>query len=154
MPAGNLYKKIIKLCVPVITLFIIFCSGIFCHCLAQQATGKDKIKRIVVNKEITGTITWLGRERIAITLSSDKESRDEKEMLLPFEKDVKIAHKKSLAELSAGDTVRVQYEETTEKYPDSNSVLVGRKVKVISFVRAKEKKLEEGSVLRSQEREE
>jgi hypothetical protein len=104
------------------SILIIF-AFLLISCLCWPAKGssqqaKDEVKRTSVIKEVTGEVTWLRKNRIVIVFKRDKEHGTEEEMLLPIAEDVRIIHKKKLDEISAGDTVMVQYEELTEEWPD------------------------------------
>ena len=121
--------------------------------LAQET--KEKVKRIKLIKEIAGEVTWLRKDKIAVVFQRDNERGTELEMLLPFDSDIRIVNKKSLSEISVGDTVRVQYEEIDDQNPDGSLTFISRKAKAISFVRQAAKKPdlknpEEGDVLKSE----
>ncbi|MFH1876355.1 MAG: hypothetical protein ABH865_05655 [Candidatus Omnitrophota bacterium] len=92
---------------------------------------KPQFNKTRVAKEIQGEVTWLARDRIAVVFSSTADS--EQEMLLPFDADVQIVHKKGLRDIGVGDAVSVAYEEVTEETPEGAKTR--RKAKSITFLR-------------------
>ena len=115
---------------------------ISCACILDKGSAqgaKDEVKRTSITRELTGEVTWIRGDRIAVVFERNKDRGSEEEILLPVASDVRIVHKKSLDQIAAGDMVRIQYEEVTEEWPDGRRN-VERKVKVISFLRAAAKR--------------
>jgi hypothetical protein len=83
-------------------------------------------------KEVQGEVTWVGKNRIAVVYAESGTS--ESEILLPFDKDVKLEHIQQLGQIAQGDIVRIQYEEVVEESAQGRKE--ERKAKVISFVRS------------------
>jgi hypothetical protein len=109
--------------------------------LAQEkGQQKPKVKTTSEMKGIEGEISGMTKRSISIVYSRDNQKGIEYEMLLPFAKEgIKVEHKKNLSELAQGDTVRVSYEEVIEEN-EQGEKKEGRRAKVISFIRAAEKK--------------
>lgn len=76
-------------------------------------------------------MSWVGKDRIAVVYASSGTS--EAEILLPFDKNVKLEHIQQLSQIATGDTVRIYYEEVVEEGEQGRKE--ERKAKVISFVR-------------------
>lgn len=98
-----------------------------------EANKESKSSR--ATKEVQGEVTWIGKDKIAVTYGKDEATGTEYEILLPFNTaDLSIAHKKNLGEINVGDTVKVQYEEESLEYGDGRKE--GKlKAKIISFLR-------------------
>jgi len=123
-----------------VAFILILVLGLTASVFAQksnEAQKKSNEENIVssVTKEVEGTVSWVGKDKIAVTYNKD-DAGTEYEILLPFDaKDLVLKHKKNLAEISTGDTVSVQYEEESIEYGDGKKE--GRlKAKEISFVRS------------------
>ncbi|MCM8780830.1 MAG: hypothetical protein NC908_02770 [Candidatus Omnitrophica bacterium] len=115
MITEKMITKIIKKVIQ-ISLIMSLAFG-FNGVLIGQETKKEP-KVATVTKEIEGEVSWIGRGYISVVFERDVEKATENEILLPLDKDLKIYHKKSLEEIKPGDTVRIQYEEITEEYPE------------------------------------
>ncbi|MDD4939668.1 MAG: hypothetical protein PHE18_05170 [Candidatus Omnitrophica bacterium] len=104
---------------------------------AQEAPAKKEkmTGRTADIKEIFGQVTWIGKKYISVVYATDDEKGVEYEMLLPYEKDLGLEHKRNLSDIAQGDMVRVQYEEEVKRF-DSGRQEVKRKAKVVTFVRA------------------
>jgi len=105
----------------------------FAFIASAKAEGAGKIKRTTELKGIQGEVTWIKKDRIAVLYGYDNVKDMDNEMLLPFDKDIKLEHINSVADIVAGDTVAVQYEEVVEEGPDGRRA--SRRAKVISFIR-------------------
>lgn len=90
---------------------------------------------------VTGEITVIGRNTISVLYSEDKGKGIEYEMVVPIDSDIRLEHKKNITDFKVGDTVTINYEDTTTGDSDKN-LKTERKAKVISFVKAVVKKLE------------
>ncbi|MCM8787929.1 MAG: hypothetical protein NC935_07775 [Candidatus Omnitrophica bacterium] len=78
-----------------------------------KAEEKQVGKKRTEVKEIQGSVTWVGKDKIAIIYASSETS--EEEILLPFSPDLKFEHFKDLKQLKQGDTVAIQYEDIQEE---------------------------------------
>ena len=118
---------------------------------ALEAGERDEegIETVVV-KEVSGEVYALNRNRITLIYSRDEEKGVEYEILLPFDKDVELVHKRSLDEIKIGDTVGVKYEETTIEYKDKKSFR--RKAKEIRFIKAAPREEEPKMDIKTQRR--
>jgi len=115
--------------------------GILVFSLAGAGLTQEKkeTKKTTVSKEVTGEVTWIGKNKIAILYQIDTEKSTEYEILLPFdEKELKVIHKKSLEEIKSGDTVTVEYEEITEESEQGGRT--DFKARAIKFIRSAVKK--------------
>ena len=118
---------------------LIMAAGIFIICAIALADGDEKGKRVVARaaKEIQGEVAGISKDSIAIIYNRNEATGEEYEMSFPVAKEVDIVHKKSINEIAVGDTVNVQYEETTEKSAEDKEkdLEIKRQVKVITFLR-------------------
>jgi hypothetical protein len=123
-----------------VTMMVLSFTGLV---LAQEkGQQKGKVKTTSTMKEIEGEISGMTKRSISIVYGRDNAKGIEYEMLLPFAKEgVKVEHKKNLSEFAQGDTVRVSYEEVIEEN-EQGEKKEGRRAKIISFIRAAEKKSE------------
>lgn len=99
------------------------------------AQGKDK------RKAITGEVSAISKDFIAIVYNRNQERGSEEEIALPLAKNVIIEHKKSLSEIAVGDMVSVEFEEMSES-DERGGERTKRTARVLSFVRAAPKKTE------------
>ncbi|MBU0503003.1 MAG: hypothetical protein ABH882_04865 [Candidatus Omnitrophota bacterium] len=119
-----------------INLFIIIMIiGLIGTAWAQQKQAKkDKVITTSTLKAVEGEISALTKNYIAIAYDKDIEKGTENEMSFPFDpKTMLLYHKRSLAELNAGDRVLVQYEEVKEESRQGNSIV--NKAKSITFIK-------------------
>ncbi|MFH0796597.1 MAG: hypothetical protein V2A65_06000 [Candidatus Omnitrophota bacterium] len=86
-------------------LTFLFCGIMF----AAEEKGTEK--KDVTRKTLTGEVSGLGPNFIAITYQVDTAKGVEYEMALPLKKDAQFQFIKSLKELGIGDKVSVIYEE-------------------------------------------
>lgn len=85
--------------------------------------------------EITGEIGYLDDKYISIIYAHDDEARAEYEVLLPIEDGgVTVDRKKSLKELSMGDTVTVGYEQGVENVRGKQKMR--RKARSVQFIKS------------------
>jgi hypothetical protein len=129
---------------------LILFSGLICSVNAAEkgAEDKEEPKKITLEKTVSGDVSGISPNFIAILYGQDKKTSYE--MALVIDKNTKVERKKSLKEIGAGDTVSVKYEETTQthkektekgKEKDITKILV-RLAKVVSFVKAAPKELQ------------
>lgn len=94
------------------------------------AQGKAKAKR----KGITGEVSAISKDFIAIVYDRNVGKGSEEEICLPIAKNVIIEHKKSLDQIAVGDTVYVEFDEVSEQTDSGERTK--RIAGAISFVRA------------------
>jgi hypothetical protein len=136
----NTQKNFLRLILA--AMMVLSFSGLVLAQEKVQQKAKGKVKTSSVMKEVEGVMSGMTKRSISIVYGSDAEKGIEYEILLPFAKEgIKVEHKKNLSELAQGDTVRVSYEEVIEEN-EQGEKKEGRRAKVISFIRAAEKKSE------------
>lgn len=133
-------KKIIQ--IVLMGVFILF-SGLICSANAAEKNKEGKEEKVLKTqtKEVTGEISAIGKDFIAIIYERDERKSVEYEMLVPIDTTTKLERKKSLSELNIGDTIRIQCEDMTLE-DASGEKKMERKAKVISFVSPAVKKPE------------
>mgnify|MGYP001608749020 CR=1 FL=1 len=67
---------------------------------------------------ISGEVSAVSKDFIAVVYRSDKAKGSEEEIALPVANDAVVEHKQSLSQIGIGDMVDVEYEEYTEETPD------------------------------------
>jgi|GEM_PF-2989969 len=130
-------------------IFRLMLAVMLCVCLAAAASAQQhKVTKVAEKKKaVQGEVVYLTKDYIAIVYSRDKGI--ENEILLPIDKNLKLEHLRSLSNLNVGDTVAVEFLETTEQ--DQNGKL--KKIRtgtVVTFVRPAQKK-PETTILDSEE---
>jgi hypothetical protein len=130
-------------------IFRLILAVVLCVCLAEVAAAqKRKVTKVAERKKaVQGEVVYLSKDYIAIVYSRDKAV--ENEILLPIDKNLKLEHLRSLANLKIGDTVAVEFIETTEKNQKGQTKKI-RTGTVITFIRPAQKK-PQTSVLDSDE---
>ena len=100
---------------------------------ANAATpGEEQL--VVIPKEMTGEVVWIGKRAISVEYERTKE--ESREMLLPINSKLKLERIKSLAELKRGDTVHVQYDQTLKKTDEKDpGTLVNTLATKVALVR-------------------
>jgi len=114
--------------------------------LAEQ--GPEKAKSTF--KGVTGEISAVSKDFIAIVYQRNEKTGTEEEIAFPVPKDVKLDHIQNLGQLGVGDFVDVAFEERTEEGKEGPTTK--RIATVIRFVR-KAAKPQESSALTSGEEE-
>jgi hypothetical protein len=103
------------------------------HCaFAQEA--KQAPKREVVPKTVTGVVSGISYNFIAVMYGHDAKGEVAREMAFNVDKNVRIEHKPGIKDIKAGDTVTVAYDEITVTAPDGSKA-VQRITKAIAFLR-------------------
>lgn len=67
---------------------------------------------------ISGEVSAVSKDFIAVVYRSDKAKGSEEEIALPVANDAVVEHKQSLSQIGIGDMVDVEYEEYSEETPD------------------------------------
>ncbi len=83
---------------------------------------------------ISGQVSAVTKDFIAVVYRSDEAKGSEEEIALPVAGDAVVEHKQSLSQIGVGDMVDVEYEEYSEETPEgpkSKRVAV-----VVRFLRA------------------
>ena len=133
--------KVIKLGLALILILSIKGLG-----LAQETTQvAPKITTKKVMKTVTGEVSAITSNFIAVLYGSDKDTSYE--MALYLDKEVKVAHKKSLKEIVQGDTVAVSYEESAEIKEGEKPKVLAKVVKEVAFLSAAQKKPESSALV-------
>lgn len=137
-------RKIVQISLPLMGMIVLssLCFGQGAH--AQEEKEEEAM---VVVKEVSGKVSAIRSNFITIVYKKNVEKGIEYEIDFPIDKDVRVVHKKSLSEIKAGDMVIVKYEQEQkedEVIKDDGSIeriikIIGRKAKVITFIRATKK---------------
>ncbi|MBU1044182.1 MAG: hypothetical protein KJ915_07275 [Candidatus Omnitrophica bacterium] len=90
-------------------------------------------KKNIASKEIQGIVSGIGYGSISIVYKSDAKSGTADEILLPLDELEEIIHKQNIKQINVGDTVSVQYNETTQE--TEKGPTVSRKAKVLNFIK-------------------
>jgi hypothetical protein len=125
-------------------LVLVLCAVLAGEALAQ---GRKVTKVAEKKKAVQGEVVYLSKEYISIVYS--RANGIENEILLPIDKNLKLEHLRSLANLKVGDTVAVEFAEITEQDQEGKRKKI-RAGTVITFVRPAQPK-PETTVLDSEE---
>jgi hypothetical protein len=107
---------------------------------AQDKPAGQEPKREVVFKEVTGRVSGLSSNFIAVVYGSDDKNKASLEAAFKLDKDLRIVHKGSLKDIMMGDTVKVGFEETKETFADASTTR-SVKAKTITFLQHVQKDL-------------
>lgn len=116
----------------IVGLVMVLVLGVMGVAAAQKGKPEAKAIKKVTEKTIEGEVTWIGKDKIAITYTQDDAAGTAEEMLLPISEDVKLLHKRSLDEIKQGDRVSIQYKEVSEESAKEIGE-VTREAKTITF---------------------
>jgi len=103
---------------------------------AEEKKEKNIVKS--TEKEITGEVSAISKNFIAIVYQRDEEKGIEYEMAFTLDENIELKNKKRIEEINVGDIVKLTYEENIEE-----SALGERKVnkaKVVEFLKPALKK--------------
>ena len=117
---------------PAMLILLILSLVLLNLALAQNGPGKAKI--------ISGEVSAISKDFIAVVYRSDNTHGSEEEIALPIAKDATVEHKKSLSEIIPGDMVDVEFEEYTEETPQGSRSK--RVAVVVRFLKAGNKPVE------------
>ena len=130
----------------------IFAFGFIKGLQADDELGKGAKIVGQASRQIRGEIGSINNDYISIVYKRDNRKGVEYEMLLPIDKNVQLRNRQGLKDLKEGDTVVIQYEESTVEYDDADQgeeegkgktkQRLRRKAKVISFVKSAKPKPE------------
>ncbi len=114
-----------------ITVTAVIFLSFTCLLSAQEAKTEKKIE--TREKEVSGKITSLSSNFLAVESGIDQNEGAALESAFNLDKNVRVIHKKNLKELNIGDTVSVGYEETIETMEDGRKMRKSA-VKTITFL--------------------
>ena len=115
--------------------------------LAVCALDEKPKKTGNIIKGVSGEVSAISKDFIAVVYKHDEAAGSEEEIALPVAKDVIVEHKKSISEIGVGDLVDVEFAEYIEETTEGPRTK--RVAKVIRFIRAAAPKQTESSVLGS-----
>lgn len=121
-----------------IGLAIVLVLGFVGVACAEETNKEEKIETVV--NQVTGEVSAISKNFIAVVHGLDAKGEAALEIPFNIGKDIKIEHKRSLSEISVGDTVMVTYEDRIKQEQEETRVL-SRVPKVISFLRPAQKSL-------------
>ena len=124
----------------IIIVIAVSVLGLFVNRLPAQDAGTDKVE--LVTKTITGEISGISSNFIALLCGVDSQSGAAKEMAFNLDKNLQIEHKNSLKDLMLEDMVDIVYDEITVTDKEGK-VSIKRQVRLISFLKRPEKPLED-----------
>ena len=110
---------------------------------AAVPTPKKDEGTVVANveKSIGGEVSAINKNYISVVYHRDLNKHSQDEIGIPIGAGVTVEHKKDISQIGMGDTVEVKYEESVIKDKEGNKSSK-RVAKVVTFIRAKEKKAE------------
>lgn len=118
------------------TLFaFVLIFGLADSSFAQEAKKKAENKEPEIKsevKEIQGEVSYITKRSISVVFSRNKEKGSEEEIMLPFDRQIIIEHKRDISEINIGDIVNVKYLDETKDYGDKKENII--KAKVIRFI--------------------
>ncbi|MDD5730520.1 MAG: hypothetical protein PHN57_05280 [Candidatus Omnitrophica bacterium] len=114
-------------------IFVMFLSLAFFASARAQDKKENNVS--VLSKEITGVVSGLSSNFIAVTLTVESESVPATEFAFNIDKKIRVVHKKNLSEIKFGDTVKINYDETTKTLDDGRKI-VKNTAKMITFLKA------------------
>lgn len=129
----------------ILTLTALMVLGVILTIAFTYAQDDMPKKTAKFMKGVSGEVSGISKDFIAIVYRRDEARGSEEEIGLPIATDVILEHKKSLSEIGVGDMVDVEFEEAeeeTQEGPRSKRV-----AKVVRFIRAAPKQVVEESVL-------
>lgn len=103
---------------------------------ASNGTAKldEKLDEKVAYKEVTGTVTYVGKRAMNVEYAVTKEGSYE--MMLPYDASVRVARVRSLADFKQGDTVRVKYRQTYRHGDKGEKIVLDTVATEIALVRS------------------
>lgn len=104
-------------------------------------------RKEVYSKHLSGEVSGISSNFVAILYGVDNERQTSMEMAFTIDKDAKVDGKKSLSEITPGDTVSVAYEETTQTDEKGYTRVKERVVKRITFIKRVPKEYEEAQAI-------
>jgi hypothetical protein len=102
----------------VTALFLLLSVCIAATALAQEKTANKE----TVRKEVTGVVSGLSSNFMAVTYGGDDPSQGAYEMAFTIDKKIRVEHKNKLSDIKFGDTVTVKYDEITEELDNGRKI--------------------------------
>lgn len=84
-------------------------------------------------KVVSGKVTAIGKDYIAVAYEEDLQNGVEQEIFLPIDTSVKLVHKSKITDINPGDRVELSYDEEVKTYQDGKSDKA-RKATKVSFI--------------------
>ena len=109
----------------------------FSFSFAEQSEIQNQKRAI---KGISGEVSAISKDFIAVVYRNDQTKGSEEEIALPIAKYATVEHKRSLSEIVPGDLVDVEFEEYTEETPQGSRSK--RVAVVVRFLKAGNKPAE------------
>ena len=103
---------------------------------AETTSGAHEPEETVGYHTVTGLVSGLGPQFIAVEYERHAEKGEAFEMALPVDDAAKLERVKKLRELQLGDTVEVEYRETSIQDEQGDSTTVKRVATKIALVRS------------------
>jgi hypothetical protein len=100
---------------------------------AQAQSEVSNGQKDIASKEIQGTVSGIGYGSISVEYQTDAQKGTAEEMLFPLDEMEQIIHKQDIKQINVGDTVSIQYDETTQQTENGSQIF--RKAKVINFIK-------------------
>lgn len=100
----------------------------------EPAKIVEKKEPIVAKKELTGQVSGLAKNFVAIIYEGDISKDGAREAAFPLERTPELERIASLDQLKEGDTITVRFEDTTT-FDDSGKETTTRKIEKIIFVK-------------------
>lgn len=120
---------------------------------AVPAMGAEKVSQAreeIISKSVLGIVTGVSANFIAVEYGSNQPG-PATEMAFNVGKDVKIENKKSIKEISMGDTVEIAYSEMTRIDQDGKKLGSRRVANKVRFIKAAPKITDPGVLSSSAE---
>ena len=121
---------------PIASTATVLCLLMFMG-VSQAKEGGEQVVSAEI-KQVQGQVSSLtpakNPEYIGVDYQEDKETGVAYEIVLAIDKNIKLEHKRSLADIAVGDSVDVTYEEATVTTAEGQQQ-TRRTAKVISFVK-------------------
>lgn len=96
--------------------------------------SKEEAATSVASKEITGEVSGVSNNSIAVVYKKDLAKGEEYEVLLLVDGTVQLERIKNITQLKIGDTVTVAYDESFQTNQEGTEI-TDRKVKTIKFMK-------------------
>jgi hypothetical protein len=123
-----------KLIAITLSIMVFFAAG--AGLSYAEGTGKPEKKKAAIAKsevkEIQGEVSYITKRSISVVYARDAQTGSESEILLPYDKNLVIVHKRRLSEIQVGDIVSVKYLDEILDYGDKKENKIT--AKAISFL--------------------
>ena len=99
----------------------------------SAAAARNEVTK-VETKEVTGEVSGVSKDFIAIVYKKDDASHASYEVALPIQGTPILQHISNVKQIKVGDTITVQYDEMIKTDEKGKNAVVGRNAKTITFV--------------------